>query len=115
MSNDEAGKMKDEKIDRNDAVKTERMSIKEAQDALAARGGNMNVGDGYASDFLSVEGANKDASEADPVWLNLPLKEDLDMNSVTVYYSKDGKTWDAAGAQDIVRDQRMAKVQFVSG
>ena len=91
-----------------------RVSIKEAEDIMAKRGGSINEGDGYASDFVSVE-TDQTAKGEQKMWIDLPLNDGIDSSSVTVYYSKDAKTWESAAVQDVTKDKRAARVKASSG
>ena len=94
-------------------INMRRVLVEDGKDMIAKRGGSMNEGDGYASDFVSVE-TDKTAGEQ-KMWIDLPLKEGIDPSSVTVYHSEDAKAWQSAEVQDISKDKRAARVQLSSG
>ena len=74
----------------------------------------MNKGDIYASDFVSVE-TDRSAPDEQKRWVDLPIKEGTDPSSVTVYHSKDAKTWEPAEVQDLSEDKHLARVKIKSG
>ena len=107
--NDESEKIEDARI------KMKRMSLNEVKDMMTKKGESMDdAEDEYASDFLMVN-SHKEPIEQENTWLELPLKKDIDLSSVTVYYSKDAQAWEAAEAQDIAKDSRVARVKLVAG
>ena len=107
--NDESEKIEDARI------KMKRMSLNEVKDMMTKKGESMDdAEDEYASDFLMVN-SHKEPIVQENTWLELPLKKDIDLSSVTVYYSKDAQAWEAAEAQDIAKDSRVARVKLVAG
>lgn len=109
MHRDENDSGKSEK-----SYETERMSLDVAQDVIAKQGGSLDIGDGYASDFISVK-LNKKIEKDNNMWLDIPLKKDVDANTITVYYSKDSQAWQAVEAQDIPPSGDIARVKLSSG
>jgi len=104
-----------ETVNENDGphLNIRRLSITEAKDLITKQGGSMNKGDVYASDFVSIE-TDKSAPDQQKRWVDLPLKEDTDPSSVTVYHSKDAKTWEPAEVQDLSEDKHLARVKIKS-
>lgn len=112
-SRNESHKKDNEKENGGFPISMRRVLVEDGKDMIAKRGGSMNEGDGYASDFVSIE-TDKTAGEQN-MWIDLPLKEGIDPSSVTVYHSEDAKTWQSAEVQDISKEKRVARVKPSSG
>ena len=73
----------------------------------------MDIGDGYASDFLKVYTKKDSKDDGKQASVELALKRGIDQADVTVYYSTDMKSWDAAERQDV--SDGVARVKISTG
>ncbi|XP_065065855.1 protein DD3-3-like [Rhopilema esculentum] len=103
----------DKKDPSNDKITVEKLSVESGMSLIAKNGGSMDVGDGYASDFLKVYTKKDSKDDGKQASVELALKRGIDQADVTVYYSTDMKSWDAAERQDV--SDGVARVKISTG